>query len=260
MMRDDDRFDELLDRDWDDVWESLESAPPLILSQQKSPRITGRVPAKLVVTLKEVAQCKALPYHGLARSLVADGLRERRIASQTEELDALGVPGNTQLNINMTLALFEVIKVFSDETRIPIIDLLDSGSTSVRGVSSLIWQRRHFPDGHRQKSRLSSNRSRRKANEACHSPNSDSPIENISILRSSPNMRRKSSLSLVTTTEGGILRASAATSASTVALPRFTLCFSVAYSKLASYFHRRRPASRALISVTGGKIPISFKI
>jgi predicted DNA binding CopG/RHH family protein len=118
-MSDEDRFEKLLDRDWGDAWESLPSAPPLVLTQPKSAQMTLRVPAELVTALKEVAQRKELPYHGLARSLVADGLHERRIPSAAEEVADLGVPGEVQLNLKMTPELLDEVQSFSDEIRIP---------------------------------------------------------------------------------------------------------------------------------------------
>ncbi len=118
-MTDENRFQEILDRDWGDAWNSLPSAPPLVLAQPKSAQMTLRVPAELVTALKEPAQRKALPYPGLARSLIADGLRERRIPSAAEEVADLGAPGETQLNLKMTPALLAEVKGFSDEIRIP---------------------------------------------------------------------------------------------------------------------------------------------
>ncbi len=118
-MTDENRRQELLDRDWGEAWDSLTSAPALVVSQPKSAQVTLRVPAELVTALKEIAQLKALPYHGLARSLIADGVRERRIPSAAEEVADRGAPGETQLNLKMTPALLAEVKRFSDEIRIP---------------------------------------------------------------------------------------------------------------------------------------------
>ncbi len=118
-MTDENRFHDILDRDWGDAWDSLPPAPPLVRTQPKSAQVTLRVPAELVTALKEIAKRKALPHHDLARSLIADGLRERRISSAAEEVADLGAPGETQLNLKMTPALLAEVKSFSDEIRIP---------------------------------------------------------------------------------------------------------------------------------------------
>jgi len=117
-MTDENRVQEILDRDWGDAWDSLPSAPALVVSQPQSAQVTLRVPAELVTALKETAQRKALPYHGLARSFIADGVRERRISSAAEEVADRGAPGETQLNLKMTPALLAEVKSFSDEIRI----------------------------------------------------------------------------------------------------------------------------------------------
>lgn len=118
-MIDEDRFEELFDRDWGDVWDSLPSAPPLVLTQPKSAQITLRVPTQMLTALKGVAERKALPYHALARSWLADGLRQRQIPSAVEEVADLGAPADTQLNLKMTPELLAGIKRVSDEIRIP---------------------------------------------------------------------------------------------------------------------------------------------
>ncbi len=118
-MIDENRLQELLDRDWGDAWDGLPSAPALVLAQPKSAQVTLRVPSELVIALKKVAQRKALPYHGLARSFIADGVRERRISTAAEEGADRGAPGEAQLNLKMTPALLAEVKSFSDEIRIP---------------------------------------------------------------------------------------------------------------------------------------------
>ncbi len=118
-MTDENRWQELVDRDWGDAWDSLPSAPALVVSQPKSAQVPLRVPAELVTALKETAQRKALPYRGLARSFIADGVHERRIPTAGEEVADRGAPGESQLNLKMTPALLAEVKSFSDEIRIP---------------------------------------------------------------------------------------------------------------------------------------------
>lgn len=118
-MTDEDRIEELLNCDWGDAWDALSPAPPLILSQQKSAQITLRLPSEMIVALKEVARLKALPYHALARSWIAEGLHERRMPSSAPRAPGPRAPGDTQLNIKMTPALLTEVKSLSDEIRIP---------------------------------------------------------------------------------------------------------------------------------------------
>lgn len=118
-MTDEDRFDKFLERDWGEAWESLPAPPPLVLAQPKSAQLTLRVPAEMVTALKEVAHRKALPYHALARSWIADGLRERQIPTGSEEVADLGAPGDAQLNLKLTPGLLDELKRFSDEIRRP---------------------------------------------------------------------------------------------------------------------------------------------
>jgi predicted DNA binding CopG/RHH family protein len=118
-MSDDQRYEELLEQDWGDAWQSLSPAPPLVLAQPKSAQLTLRVPAEMVTALKEVARQKALPYHALARSWIAEGLRKRLVPSGSEEVADLGAPGDTQLNVKLSPALLDDLKTFSDEIRRP---------------------------------------------------------------------------------------------------------------------------------------------
>lgn len=118
-MRDKDRFDELLNRDWGDAWENLPPAPPLVLAQPKSAQVTLRVPSGLVTALRDIAHRKALPYHALARSWIAEGLNARRVPAGSDEAAALGTPGDVQLNIKLPPELLDELKRFSNETRRP---------------------------------------------------------------------------------------------------------------------------------------------
>jgi predicted DNA binding CopG/RHH family protein len=118
-MNDDDRFEELLDQDWSEVWEDLPRAPSLIVAQPKSAQVTLRVPANLIAALRDVAHRKALPYHALARSWIAEGLQDRRLPTGTDEAIAIGAPGDVQLNIKLSPELLDELKRFSHETRRP---------------------------------------------------------------------------------------------------------------------------------------------
>jgi predicted DNA binding CopG/RHH family protein len=118
-MRDDNRFEELLDQDWGDLWESLPPGPPLVLSQPKSAQLTLRVPGDLVTALRDVAYRKSLPYHALARSWIAEGLRDRRVPNGADEAAALAAPGHVQINIKLAPELLDELKRFSHETRRP---------------------------------------------------------------------------------------------------------------------------------------------
>lgn len=118
-MTDDRRFDELLEQDWGDAWETLPPAPPLVLVHPKSAQITLRVPAEMVTALRDVARHKALPYHALARSWIAEGVRERYVPSASEEAAALSDPADAQLNVKLTPELLDELKRFSYETRMP---------------------------------------------------------------------------------------------------------------------------------------------
>lgn len=118
-MSDEERFEKLVERDWGDEWERLSPAPPLALVQPKSAQLTLRVPAEMVTALKEVARRKSLPYHALARSWIAEGVRERHVPSGAEEAADLSAPGENQLNLKLSPALLDEVKRFSDEIRRP---------------------------------------------------------------------------------------------------------------------------------------------
>jgi predicted DNA binding CopG/RHH family protein len=117
--KDQERLDGLLDRDWGDAWEGLPPAPSLVLTQPKTAQVTLRVPAEMVTALRDVARRKALPYHALARSLIAEGLRGHHLPTGSDEAAALSAPGDTQLNIKLAPELLEELKRFSDESRRP---------------------------------------------------------------------------------------------------------------------------------------------
>lgn len=113
-------FEKKVDQDWGDEWDNLPPAPPLFFAQpRKSAQVTLRVPAEMVTTLKGVARRKTLAYHSLARSWIAEGLRERMVPSGSDELSAIGLPGDVQLNLKVNPELLNELKMFSDEIRVP---------------------------------------------------------------------------------------------------------------------------------------------
>jgi predicted DNA binding CopG/RHH family protein len=118
-MSDEDRFEKLLESDWGDEWENLPAAPPLVPAERKSAQLTLRLPADLVISLKEVASRKALAYHALARSWIADGLRNRRTPTASEETADFGTPDDVQLNLKLSPSLLAELKAFSHQVRQP---------------------------------------------------------------------------------------------------------------------------------------------
>jgi uncharacterized protein len=118
-MTEQEDFDELLEREWGDAWESLPPAPALVVAEPKSAQITLRVPAELITALRDVARRKSLPYHAFARSMITEALRHREIPTGSEEAADLAAPGDTQLNIKLSPELLEELKQFSHEMRRP---------------------------------------------------------------------------------------------------------------------------------------------
>jgi hypothetical protein len=112
-------YDELLDRDWGDAWETLAPAAALVLAQPKSAQLTLRIPAEMMTALKEVAQRKSLPYHALARSWIVDGLRASALPSGSDEVADVGALADSQLNLKVPPALLGDLKAFSDDVRWP---------------------------------------------------------------------------------------------------------------------------------------------
>jgi hypothetical protein len=118
-MSDEDRFESLIDSDWGDEWENLPAAPALVPAEHKSAQLTLRVPATTVISLKEVANRRALAYHALARSWIADGLRARRMPTASEVAADSGAPADVQLNLKLSPRLLGELKAFSHEVRQP---------------------------------------------------------------------------------------------------------------------------------------------
>ena len=100
-----DRFENLLERNWADVWDALDDAPDLV-PRPKTGQITLRLPAQLLSRLRDVATARNLAYHALARSWLADG-----IAGRLDTGGAIDVEGNdTQLNLKVDPELLDRLK------------------------------------------------------------------------------------------------------------------------------------------------------
>ena len=110
-----DRWDSLLDRDWSDVWETLPEAPELVPRSKRS-QITLRLPASLLLRIKRIASLKALPYHAMVRSWIAEGVRTTTAPQPSVEVDE---PLSEQLNIKLDHELLDAIKARADELRRP---------------------------------------------------------------------------------------------------------------------------------------------
>jgi predicted DNA binding CopG/RHH family protein len=99
------RWDSLLEKDWGDDWASLPIAPEFP-NKPKSAQITLRLPGVVLDRIKKVSSARSLPYHALARSWIADGLREpsRDLSKVSAE------PQNEQLNIKLDDGLLDDLK------------------------------------------------------------------------------------------------------------------------------------------------------
>jgi predicted DNA binding CopG/RHH family protein len=99
------RWDALLDRDWADEWDSLPAAPDFP-SRPKAAQVTLRLPETVLSRIKRVAEARSLPYHAMARSWIADGLRIAEAPSLAESTE----PQNGQLNIKLEHELLDDLK------------------------------------------------------------------------------------------------------------------------------------------------------
>jgi len=108
-------LDALVERDWGDVWDSLSDAPEWE-PRAKTAQITLRLPGSVLARVKQVAAKRALPYHALARSWIADGLRESELPSAVTPTDE---PLAEQLNIKLDHALLDGLKARAHEQRYP---------------------------------------------------------------------------------------------------------------------------------------------
>jgi len=108
-------WDSLLERDWGDTWDSLPDAPGWD-ARAKTAQITLRLPRTVLSRIKRVAARRSLPYHALARSWIAKGLREPELRSTIPESDE---PLTEQLNIKLDHVLLDDLKARAHEQRYP---------------------------------------------------------------------------------------------------------------------------------------------
>ena len=108
-------WDALLDRDWGDAWDSLPDAPGWE-PRAKTAQITLRLPGSVLARLRQVAARRALPYHALARSWIANGLHEPASPSAIRFSDE---PLAEQLNIKLDHELLDDLKSRAHEQRYP---------------------------------------------------------------------------------------------------------------------------------------------
>lgn len=109
------RWDELLDQDWSETWDSLPEAPALV-PRAKTAQITLRMPPSLIARMKRVADARSLPYHALARSWIVDALRQPPSANLVVS-DA--EPQTEQLNIKLDQAVLDELKRRGHELGLP---------------------------------------------------------------------------------------------------------------------------------------------
>ncbi|MCA1702070.1 MAG: BrnA antitoxin family protein [Actinobacteria bacterium] len=110
-----DRWDELLDRDWSDAWDTLPEAPHLV-PRAKSAQITLRLPAIMVARVRRVANARAIPHHTLVRSWIVEGLR----SSAVPEVEGSDTEAQTaQLNIKLDQPVLDALKARGHELRKP---------------------------------------------------------------------------------------------------------------------------------------------
>ncbi|TML41251.1 MAG: hypothetical protein E6G27_08025 [Actinobacteria bacterium] len=110
-----DRWDELLDRDWSDAWDTLPEAPDLV-PRGKTAQITLRLPATMVARVKRVAAARAIPYHTLVRAWIVEGLRSSAVP-EVEEPDTEAQ--TAQLNIKLDQTMLDALKARGHELRKP---------------------------------------------------------------------------------------------------------------------------------------------
>ena len=109
-----DPHDELLQRDWATLWDTLAEAPPLV-PRPPSAQITLRLPAGQRARIRRVAAARGLPYHALARSWIIDGLREPSEPPQPAEAG----PQPEQMNVKLDQELLDRLKLRAHELSRP---------------------------------------------------------------------------------------------------------------------------------------------
>ena len=108
-------WDAVLDADWGDAWDALPDAPEWE-PRAKTAQVTLRLPGSVLARIKQVAARRSLPYHALARSWIANGLRE---SAPPTDIAASDEPQTEQLNIKLDQVLLDALKARAHEQRYP---------------------------------------------------------------------------------------------------------------------------------------------
>jgi predicted DNA binding CopG/RHH family protein len=108
------RWDALLERDWAEDWDRLAAAPEFP-SRPKAAQVTLRLPETVLARLKKVADARSLPYHSMARSWIADGLRSSEPPPRSESTELQ----HGQLNIKLEHDLLDDLKRRAHELGAP---------------------------------------------------------------------------------------------------------------------------------------------
>lgn len=104
---------------WSAEWESL---PVVDLAFERSgepAQITLRLSSGAVEALRRVADRKALSYHALARSWLADALNHPHVPSAEIQAADYWAPSDRQLNLKLDATLLDGLKVASSRIRLP---------------------------------------------------------------------------------------------------------------------------------------------
>src|SRR6266702_1371183 len=110
-----DRWEKFLEKDWSAAWETLPEAPELV-ARPKTAQITLRVPSNVLLRIKRVAGARSLPYHGLARSWILEGLRSPTAPPPSVAADE---PQAEQLNLKFDQDALDALKARADQLRRP---------------------------------------------------------------------------------------------------------------------------------------------
>jgi predicted DNA binding CopG/RHH family protein len=110
-----DRTEAMLDRDWSEVWDTLDDAPALVPRPKKA-QVTLRIPFSVLKRIKRVAAARSLPYHALARSWIVEGLRDSTTLGATASVDE---PQADQFNIKLDQDILDDLKSRADQLRSP---------------------------------------------------------------------------------------------------------------------------------------------
>lgn len=115
----DERRESLLEKDWGELWDSLERTDPVAPANRKTSQVTLRLAPATVAGLRRIAREKGLAYHALARSFLLEGLRNGAIPPHEYDLKDQLAPATDQLNIKIDPADLESLKRFSHEAKQP---------------------------------------------------------------------------------------------------------------------------------------------